>query len=278
MTLHSCIVRPGIRTSAKVARLSWFHRDFFHGLLAVGQGDEGWFEANETLLRAALYAPCLGKVSERDLRDGLRKLQEVGVIKLWTGRNGRGYGLIVNYRQKYSYGVALPKDAREPSDELPFEAQPPEVADPPPKPAPAINPANRVEGSGEETAPAPHGKKGSETQDAWLERLQREHAHVEVTAQFRAWGVWCRRQNKRPDRYHFERQWLAQIGEAVELDGHGRTPGAGPVQREPEAWRLYLKDRYEGEEWAETAQCMEWSALPPNWRGKISREMQGRKQ
>lgn len=130
MTLHKVIVRPGIRTSEKFARLSWFHRDLFYGLLNSVQTREGWFEENATLVRAALYAPCLGKVSERDVNDGLQKLREVGLIKLWTGRNGRRYGQVINYNQAFAYGEALPQGAESPDSELPAN-KPAEGADPP---------------------------------------------------------------------------------------------------------------------------------------------------
>lgn len=130
MMLHKVIVRPGIRTSEKFGRLSWFHRDLFYGLLNAVHGREGWFEENAILVRAALYAPCLGKVSERDVHDGLQKLREVGLIKLWTGRNGRRYGQLINYNQAFAYGEALPQGAESPDSE-PAAIKPAEGADPP---------------------------------------------------------------------------------------------------------------------------------------------------
>lgn len=256
MNLHKVIVRPGIRTSEKFGALNFLYRDLFYGLLSAANQKSGWFEANPTVLRAALYAPCLGKVSERDLSDGLLKLREVRLIKLWTGKNGRAYGQIIKYEQAFDYGEALPADGHPPGDdELPLEAAAPMK--------------KRIEGSGVEFArrakrPAP---TPVELQEDWLARLAGEWPGVNVLAELEAAK---KKKAGKVERVWFETHWLPHVSPAVEFSG---ANGGKPVEPEPEAWRAYLKDNYEGEEWAETAALREWAELPAHWRAKIAREI-----
>jgi hypothetical protein len=95
---------------------------------------------------------------------------------------------------------------------------------------------------------------------------------LDVAAQLTLCKRYCDRNRKKMDRIYFER-WLANTGAEVTFEGQGPTP-AGPMEPEPEAWKAYLKDRYEEEEWAATAALYTWGALPANWRHKIVREMQ----
>jgi hypothetical protein len=196
MNLHKCILHPGIRTSDRFGRLSWFHRDLFYGLLnATHKG--GWFEANAGTLRAALYAPCLGKVPERDIQDGLLKLREVGLIKLWTGKNGRAYGAILNHRQKFDYGEQLPPGAEAPDDALALDftaATGSEDPDPPPdpEPPPEGNELNRIESN----AAQPRGFS-EEFTAAWERYVAHRRAMKmkplqppSIAAQFRRFEKW----------------------------------------------------------------------------------------
>jgi hypothetical protein len=111
-----------------------------------------------------------------------------------------------------------------------------------------------------------------ESQEDWLARLRTEHAHLDLDRELRAWSAYCQKQGKRPQRPHFE-AWLTNCGPAVELPGYSSTGQPAHVEPEPEAWKAYLKDRYEGETWAETAAVYHWPELPANWRAKIAREM-----
>lgn len=98
MMLRDCMLYAGIRSSRKFARLSWFQRDFFYGLLNVAW-PAGRFESDVGLLQAALYAPLLSKVSKRDVQVALAECHRIGLVKLWTDEGGRGWGEVVNYRQ-----------------------------------------------------------------------------------------------------------------------------------------------------------------------------------
>ena len=46
---------------------------------------------------------------------------------------------------------------------------------------------------------------------------------------------------------------------------------------EPEAWRQFLKDKYEGESWAESAAAYSWETMPEGMRSKIAREIISKK-
>lgn len=285
MNLHKVIVRPGIRTSEKFGRLNFFDRDLFYGLLSAGNGKkEGWFENNPTVLRAALFAPCLGKVSERDVKAGLLRLREGRLIKLWTGRNGRAYGQIINYGQSFDYGEPLPADAHPPDEsELALD-----VTDPPePRPATARSEPNRNEVRGGETnfarrppappsleaapiAQTPNPNHGEETQPEWIARLRVAWPAVDVTAELFKAERERRLKGKVVERQWFETNWLPNCSPAVELSGTVCSRNAVP---EPEAWRAYLKEKYYGESWAESAGACEWKGLPVNWQVRIASEM-----
>lgn len=280
MNLHKVIVRPGIRTSERFGKLNFFERDMYYGLLNAGNGKDGWFEFNVTVLRAALFAPCLGKVSERDVKAGLLRLQEGRLIKLWTGKNGRAYGQIINYRQTFDYGEPLPPDAHPPpDDELPLGA----TTDPPPR-----GELNRDElkgGGGEiENPPAPNcaGRRKpnapirTEEQPAWLARLQVEWPDLDITAEALKAERERRLKGKMLERQWFEDNWLPKCSPAVvnvTKGANGSSKEAEVVQPEPERWRVWLKDRYNGQGFGSDAERYEWPEMPGKWRAKILREM-----
>jgi hypothetical protein len=229
MNLHKCIVHPGIRTSDKFGRLNWFQRDLFYGLLSAAHKG-GWFENNAAALRAALFAPCLGKVSERDLKDGLLKLREVGLIKLWTGRNGRAYGAVLNYRQKFDYGEELPAEGKPPDDEL-FA---PEELGPPPGPPPAPPPKNRIEVSEKPRAARPEPSTLS-TDDEWLTGLQNAYPSVNVRAEL----LDCLAKYPKAGRKFFENEWLANWEPPMR-----RAADAAPVIPEPTGFAAWCRKEY----------------------------------
>jgi hypothetical protein len=94
--LRKCIVYPEIRTSERLAKLSWMQRDFFYGLLSLAD-PKGRFEAEVCELRTALFAPMLSRVSERDVESSLAACQKNGLVKLWT-TDGRRYGEVSGYK------------------------------------------------------------------------------------------------------------------------------------------------------------------------------------
>ena len=86
MNLHVCHLHPVIRTSERFARLTWFERDLFYGLLNAAELN-GHFENRPGLIRAAIYAPMLSKVTERDVERALQRLHSAELVKLYVGED-----------------------------------------------------------------------------------------------------------------------------------------------------------------------------------------------
>lgn len=249
MNLHKVIVHPGIRTSEKFGKVSMLHRDLFYGLLSAAHKG-GWFEANAGLLRAALYAPCLGKVSERDIKDGLLKLREVGLIKLWTGKNGRAYGSIINYRQRFNYGEDLPEDGLAPDDELPLDASP--EPDPPPAPPP-----KRIEVSEKaREAGNPHPPQDEST---WLQSLAVAHPDIDVRTELRV----CLDKYPRAGRRFFEDSWLGNCEAPIS----GKREESRPEIYEPAGFAAWHLKRYGN------APTKAWSDMTPDAQAYFARKM-----
>lgn len=128
MRLRDRMLYAGIRTSSKVARLGWLRRDFFIGLILVAD-DFGRFEADAEELRMVLYVRELAKVSERDVQGMLVELHQAGLIKLYQ-REGKGYGKVINFRQKLTTRRAEYPDEEGPPPEPELFGGPPTVAPP----------------------------------------------------------------------------------------------------------------------------------------------------
>lgn len=256
------LVRPGIIDSERVCALPIACQLFFRNLLHACDG-RGRFPADAAELRSAFYRRCPG-VSTAHVEAWLVKCHQARLVMLYTS-GGRAYGEVVNYGQRDTKRRELypsPDDG-----ELNFAGPPADPPDPPDRPS--IQ-KNRMEGKGKERAgratPAP------DSQELWLSRLREQFPGVDVDAELRAAARNRALQNKKLERQWFERHWLANLSTVVEF-----TTAAGTTQTvqlaEPEGWRVYLKDRYYEEEWAQTAQVMPWASLPKNWQEKILREV-----
>lgn len=240
-----------------------FERDLFYGLLSYAKRG-GWFEADARLLRAALYAPCLGKVSEREIQDGLRKMREVQMLKLWTGKNGRAYGSIVNYGQRYEYGEALPAEAHPPDDELPLGLG---DLEPPPSPPP------QVEKSVSETREARNAHT-KETDAQWRERLAGRYAGVDLASEIRSAERYVKRQrgeSARLTRRYFEREWLPRCEGVVSARAASQLPSPS-AEPELEGWREVIRDSVYGPGQPHEVSC--WAHLPPVARDFVRKQLQ----
>jgi hypothetical protein len=127
MMLRDRMVYAGIRTSKRFARLTWFERDMFMGLLLVAD-DYGRFEADADTLRTVLFGPLLSKVSARDVQRSLMRFAapEIGLVKLYTVKD-RGYGKVINFRQTLTRRRALYPDEEDgpPREPELFQPSPP---------------------------------------------------------------------------------------------------------------------------------------------------------
>jgi hypothetical protein len=250
-----------------------FYRNLMHACDAAGT-----FENEPAQLASYLYPMARDRVNKDTVVRWLLECQRAGLVTFHTDDNGRALGRFTTWMQRDTKRKVRYSNGKTNPDELPrLFTNDPDAAekthstgraeptverktDPPRAP----NQLNRIEGEGEK-APAP------ENQEDWLARLRAAHPRLDVDQELKAWAKYCQKHGKKPDRQHFERQWIANIGAPVEF-GPGTAPTA-PVEPEPEAWRTYLKDEYGGEEWASTAACYDWPTLPANWRAKIAREM-----
>lgn len=93
------IVREGILTSPKIAKLGWAEEVFFRRLMNVAD-DFGRFYADPGLLRAACYPRQLAKVSDPDVVKWTACVQEAGLVRVYPAQDGERYLEIVNFNQQ----------------------------------------------------------------------------------------------------------------------------------------------------------------------------------
>lgn len=228
----------------------------------------GRFEFNPALIHMALYvsADC-GNVSARDVEAWLEILRSGGFIKSYTGAAGRRVGEVAKeyWRQKLSFGKGVfDPEIEQPELELP--ASPPEKKILKPggrDPAPPFSSLHFI-------SPAP-ASQSAESPEAWVARLAVEWPGIDIAAQLTKAH---RKRKGDVERGWFEKSWLPGVTPMAPAPGSVAVVVA--VEAEPEAWRLHLKDRHEGESWAESAASYEWAKLPPEWRVTILREMKTR--
>lgn len=230
MILRDCMLYAGIRSSRRFAQLSWFQRDFFYGLLHAAW-PAGRFEADVGLLRAALYGPLLSRVSQRDVQEALAECHRVGLVKLETGEDGRGWGEVVNYRQH-----GLKKRKQQPDAEP--DGQP---LDPPGLLAGML--PIQIEGKKEGRGSARRARKSPpapvfESQEQIIERLRTEHPGINIDEQLKLAVANRRKAGKLPlDLAWFEHSWLKNCGPTYE-------PGGSKPVAEPDGWRGWFRCRY----------------------------------
>lgn len=258
MMLREVLIFPEILTSRRVAKLKPFAQLFYRNLMHVCDG-AGVFENDPELLCNALYPRARHAVTPEAIAKWLKECHEAGLIRFHTDDQGRPLGEFTTWlqrdtrrRQRYRHS----KD-RTP-DELPFE-------DGPPDPPPPKKKRNGMEGKRREDAPLPTMQV--ETDQAWMARVQAANPEVDVPGELRK----ALAKNPRAGRKYFEEQWLPNCERPIQLTTP--TGAVMTVQPEPEAWRAYLKDHYEGESWAESAAASDWQSMPAHWRAKIAREM-----
>lgn len=266
MNLNDRMIRGSIRTSRRFALLTWRERDFFYGILSIGD-PMGRFENDPAELRAALYAPMLHRVSENDVKELLARCHALGLIRLYTDGE-RGLGEVLNYGQNglKKRTSKIPGFAADPPGETAALALA-SPSDPPPLPN------KRKEGKGRETPAEPATPAPVISHVEWVAKLRAEFPAIDIDAQLYAADKNRKAQHKKLERDWFRIHWLGNISMTVNLAEIAAA--SAPVGRpEPEAWRLHLKDAHEGESWAESAAACLWTALPRNWQDKIAGEMQ----
>lgn len=274
MILRDCMVYGGIQTSRRVARLNWFQQVFFRSVFHVCD-DYGRFEADAGMLRTVLFAPQLGKVPERDVKDALLRCaeQDVGLVKLYAVR-GRGYGKVVNYRQDglRKRRALYPGEDDQDEPDL-FTSSPPSTADPPSRKKERRKEGARARGAAPAPAPACIDE---ETESKWIARLEAKRPDVHIREQLMLALADRRKKGRALERLWFENSWLKNCSRTYNGPSTAKAVQGVADITEPEAWRAHLKDEHEGEDWAERAASYPWESLPRQIQERISNGMSKR--
>lgn len=82
------IIREGILTSARIAKLGWPEEVFYRRLLSVVD-DFGRYYADVGLLRAACYPRQLSKVSDSDVGKWLQSIADAALVRVYQAEGER---------------------------------------------------------------------------------------------------------------------------------------------------------------------------------------------
>lgn len=93
------ILREGILTSPRMARLGWPEEVFYRRLHSVVD-DFGRYFADAGLLRAACYPRQLNKVSDSDIGKWLTVLVEAALVRVYPAEDGERYLEVLDFGQQ----------------------------------------------------------------------------------------------------------------------------------------------------------------------------------
>lgn len=93
------IVREGILTSARIAKLGWPEEVFYRRLLSVVD-DFGRYYADHGLLRAACYPRQLTKVSDSDIGKWLTACVNAALVRVYPASDGESYLEVLDFGQQ----------------------------------------------------------------------------------------------------------------------------------------------------------------------------------
>lgn len=93
------ILREGILTSPRIARLGWADEVFYRRLHSVVD-DFGRYYADPGMLRAACYPRQLSKVSDSDIGKWLTVLVEAALVRVYPASDGERYLEVLDFGQQ----------------------------------------------------------------------------------------------------------------------------------------------------------------------------------
>ena len=93
------ILREGILTSERMARLTWAEECFYRRLMSVVD-DYGRYHAHPTLLRAACYPLQLEKVSDSDIGKWLLATEKAALVRVYPAQDGKRYLELLDFKQQ----------------------------------------------------------------------------------------------------------------------------------------------------------------------------------
>jgi hypothetical protein len=93
------ILREGILTSPRMAKLGWAEEVFYRRLMSVVD-DYGRYYADAGLLRAGCYPRQLNKVSDSDVGKWLRACADAALVRVYPAKDGESYLELLDFRQQ----------------------------------------------------------------------------------------------------------------------------------------------------------------------------------
>lgn len=271
------MLREGARFSDRIESVSKDAELMFWRMVTVPD-DFGIYYADPAQLRAAIWPKNPRNIRITDVTRWRDELARAGILAEFEVEGVRyvellRFGQAEKLRQPRRRHPAPP---REPDDPAQMRIQ---LSGLIPKEE------NRREGEGAEKpkparreAPTPppaqlcrRAAKPTLSQDEWLADVRARHPGIDIAAELNKAAADRQRKGKTLERGWFESHWLPGCSVAVDLTAGSRPAKA--LESEPEAWRMYLKDEYAGESWAESAAIYSWPEMPAHWRAKIAAEM-----
>ena len=93
------ILREGILTSPRMAKLGWAEEVFYRRLHSVVD-DFGRYYADVGMLRAACYPRQLNKVSDSDIGKWLRACVDAALVRVYPAQDGESYLEVIDFGQQ----------------------------------------------------------------------------------------------------------------------------------------------------------------------------------
>lgn len=97
--MPSRILREGILTSPRMAKLGWPDEVFYRRLHSVVD-DFGRYYADPGMLRAACYPRQLSKVSDSDIGKWLQSIADAGLVRVYPAQDGERYLEVLDFGQQ----------------------------------------------------------------------------------------------------------------------------------------------------------------------------------
>lgn len=119
------ILREGILTSERVAKLGWAEEVFYRRLMSVVD-DFGRYYAQPMLIRAACYPLLIDKVSDADVGKWLAKCAEAALVSVYPAQDGKRYLQLLDFRQQVRAKVSrfpqMPSECVADAQQVPADA------------------------------------------------------------------------------------------------------------------------------------------------------------
>ena len=103
--MPSRILRDGILSSERIAKLGWPEEVFYRRLMSVVD-DYGRYYATPMLLRAACYPLQLNKVSDPDIEKWITVCVTAALVRVYLASDGKRYLELLDFKQRVRASVS----------------------------------------------------------------------------------------------------------------------------------------------------------------------------